>query len=858
MPEPIPQLPKRLHRAAPYAVLAVCLLFSAVAAILLDAAVNSREQARFASRTRDLRESLQRRINTYAAFLVGGAAILEGRQDWDQPRFVQYVSALDLEQNYPGALGIGYTPTVMPSRVPRYETEVRKADPTFRVWPKRDDQGPRQPIQQIIPRDLVNERAIGFDLASESRRRAAMERARDTGRPSATMPVELVQGLRDDPMDGFLMFVPIFDGKSSPKTTDERRRRIRGFIYSPFSSATLLADHEDTLGSMDVEILAPNGRRLVGGEQVRSNSPRFKTVGTLTVGGLTWSLISSSTPAYEASAGTSLAPWALAGGVVISLLLFGLTFREAEARERVLSEAQKRWSAQERFRMLIDQSPQGILTLDPAGRVQRVNPAFVALYGREGENLRGRPLPLEPSFLPESLRQTFERGMKGETVWLPSHEVEAFGKDGEPMRRWVRSLMHPIRSAGGDLTEIAWIHEDVTSERLAQLAAAESEERFRTMGDAAPVMLWMADELGDVVWANLPYLEYTGLSVEESLADGWAETVDPLHRDRVLEIFFEAVERREPFEVEYRLRRHDGGYRWVVDRGVPRFDPSGRYLGFIGAVDDIQDRLEATEFLAKANIELEARVAERTAELRRSIADLESFSYTVAHDLRSPLRAMGGYARILVEDHAEALPEEARTHLERIRENSMRMAHLIDGLLDLARISRMQVTPRWVDVTAISQEIVARLRRRDPERRVTVSIQEGLAAYGDERLVPLVLQNLIENAWKFTGMRLDGRIEVGTERTDRGPAIFVRDNGAGYDPRHSAKLFGAFERLHSNAEFSGNGIGLATVKRIVERHQGQVWSEGAVDAGATFWFTLNGRKSGENGAEQRRSRTSLH
>jgi light-regulated signal transduction histidine kinase (bacteriophytochrome) len=219
--------------------------------------------------------------------------------------------------------------------------------------------------------------------------------------------------------------------------------------------------------------------------------------------------------------------------------------------------------------------------------------------------------------------------------------------------------------------------------------------------------------------------------------------------------------------------------------------------------------------------------------------ELESFSYSVSHDLRAPLRSIDGFSQALVEDVGEELPHEARNHLDRIRHATRRMGRLIDDLMALSKVGRAEMTRERVDLSDVAEQVVAELRRQQPARQIAITIAPGLQATADPPLVRLALQNLIENAWKFTSRRDGSAIEVGQTRDARGTsAFYVRDNGAGFDPDYAHKLFGPFQRLHAVSEFPGTGIGLATVQRIVHRHGGQVWAEGKINAGACFYFTL--------------------
>ena len=249
-------------------------------------------------------------------------------------------------------------------------------------------------------------------------------------------------------------------------------------------------------------------------------------------------------------------------------------------------------------------------------------------------------------------------------------------------------------------------------------------------------------------------------------------------------------------------------------------------------------RRQAESLLRGMNEELENRVNQRTAELRASLGELESFSYSVSHDLRAPLRGINGFSQLLLEDYADRLDGQGREYIGRIRAATLRMGELIDGMLDLAQLTREPLHLAVVNLSHQVGTIMGDLRLTEPERKVEVVIAPDIQAHGDERLLHVALQNLLSNAWKFTSRQDAARIEFGMRWEGNGAMYFVRDNGAGFDMQYADKLFGAFQRLHGANEFSGTGIGLATVQRIIHRHGGRIWAESEVGKGSTFYFTL--------------------
>jgi len=246
------------------------------------------------------------------------------------------------------------------------------------------------------------------------------------------------------------------------------------------------------------------------------------------------------------------------------------------------------------------------------------------------------------------------------------------------------------------------------------------------------------------------------------------------------------------------------------------------------------ERKRVEEAVSRLNEDLDRRAAE----LEAANKELEAFSYSVSHDLRAPLRAIDGFSHALLEDYTDRLDAVGKDYLQRVRTGSQRMAQLIDDMLKLSRVTRAELRREEVDLSALAQEIIAELLRAQPGREVEFTVASGLRAHGDPKLLRIALENLLGNAWKFTGKRSEARIEFGMTHRDGGAAYFARDNGVGFDMAYANKLFGAFQRLHDSSEFPGTGIGLATVQRVIHKHGGKVWAEGEVEKGATFYFSL--------------------
>jgi PAS domain S-box-containing protein len=400
-------------------------------------------------------------------------------------------------------------------------------------------------------------------------------------------------------------------------------------------------------------------------------------------------------------------------------------------------------------------------------------------------------------------------------------------------------LIEIMMSTIGDSYLEAMLQRIQQQERMIQNAIERErvDEIFRGLLESAPDAILVVDSQGTIRLVNTQLETMFGYERDEIVGQA-VETLVPerfhgrhgLHRGQ-----YAQEPRVRPMGIGLELfgRRKDSTEFSVEISLSPLETPDGTLIS--ASIRDVTERKKNVEKIRELNEDLE----QRASQLEAANRELEAFSYSVSHDLRAPLRTIDGFSLALLEDFGEQLPDEGRNYLMRIRTAAQRMAQLIDDLLNLSRLSRAPLNPEPTNLSKIAQQVVQNLQREAPDRLVNLSIEPNIMAECDPRLIKVVFENLLSNAWKFTSKQEAAEIGFGqAEDPQNGQVYFVRDNGAGFDMAYVNKLFGAFQRLHTNSEFPGIGIGLAIVQRIINRHGGRIWADGVVNGGATFYFTL--------------------
>jgi PAS domain S-box-containing protein len=503
----------------------------------------------------------------------------------------------------------------------------------------------------------------------------------------------------------------------------------------------------------------------------------------------------------------------------------GMTVYFREITERKRAEEALRES-DERLRFALDTSHIGAWDLDLVDHSAFRSLEHDRIFGYEDLLSSWTYEMFLEHVLPEDrmmVDREFQHAIVTQSDW--KFECRIRRTDGEV--RWIFAAGRHRSNASGNIKRFAGIVQDITERKQTEEKLRRSERLYRAIGESINYGIWVCEPDGRNVYASESFLNLVGITQEQCSNFGWGDVLHPDDAERTIAAWKECVRTGGVWDIEHRFRGVDGQWHPILARGVAVRNEQGEIICWAGINLDIGS-------LKK----VEKSLQERTQELEDANRELESFSYTISHDLRAPLRAIDGYSRMILRKHVDTFDEDSSMKFNVIRENTRMMGQLIEDLLAFSRLGRTALSTTTLDIGGLMTEVWEDLKALNSDRRLTLKMGEIPPCRGDRTLIKQVLVNILSNAVKFTKGREEALIEAGGESKEGKNVYYIRDNGVGFDMHYHDKLFGVFQRLHSAADYEGTGVGLAIVQRIILRHGGRVWAESEVDKGATFYFTI--------------------
>lgn len=506
------------------------------------------------------------------------------------------------------------------------------------------------------------------------------------------------------------------------------------------------------------------------------------------------------------------------GFYVIAGLLIAIFGSNARAA-RVVAESKSYEAelAQSKLIRTLESITDCFYTLDREWRFTYINGQAETYFGRVKDSMLGRVIwSVFPVLTATAVERSFRRAMAEQ---VPAH----FEVLSPVTQKWVEVAAYP--STDG----LSVYFKDISQRKEAEQTLKQNEARFRQMADACPAMIWVCTPSRHRTWSNRAWLNFVGRSLKEEAGEGWIANVHEDDRERTCQTLGAAIQAKQEFKMEYRLRRFDGEYRWVLDQGIPWSQLDGKFLGYIGSCIDMTETKLQSEYL-------ERKVAERTARLRESVVELESLSYTIVHDMRAPLRCMQNFSHLITEECGEQLNATGKEYLRRVINGAQRMDRLIMDVLSYSRLARGEVSLVEVDFDGVLRGIIESYPAFQAPN-ASIYIDGALPpVLGNEALLTQCIANLLGNAVKFVAPDVHPRVKIQVEEHGGMARFWFEDNGVGIPKKAHEKIFGVFERLNQNYE--GTGIGLAIVRKAAERMGGKVGVESEPGQGSRFWLEL--------------------
>lgn len=835
----------------PPLLLAASLVLTVATTAFVVVSEQERDEARFENAVRAAEDRIYARMDAYVAMLRSSQALFAASESGvSRTEWRAFVRRSQVEKRYPGVLGIGFSKRVAAEDLVDFVARVRAMDSDeldeFVVHPP-DPRDEYHVILYLEPMNVRNRAAIGYDMFTEPTRREAMVRARDIGSATMSGRVTLVQEIDDDKQPGFLIYAPVYRGGPVPPTLEERRQALEGFVYSPFRADDLFAGifgNEKPRVAFQVydgAEVRPEALLHDSHGSDRPDEPAFSATSEMNFANRRWTLTFASLHDFEEGSGARWAPLFFLVGASLSVALYAGARAQLRAAREASASARRAERERDIARTLSTLGLAFASELEADKLLQRVTSEVSRLIGATyGAYVHATASDDEAASFGESLALRSRLA-----VPIRSREGEVLG-----------TLVFGHPDPDGFLPE----HEELVAGVAAQAAVAldnarllarekaarrDVEEREAFLGlliQQSGDGIIVADDQGKLLVFNPAAEQQHGTSTGALDTPGWlAERllrVDGTHMTVEETPLFKAVHGAVVHDARWLVQRPDGTTRALVGTATPLRNRDGTLAGGLLITRDETERLAVEQEIQRLNAVLEQRVEERTVQLQEANQELESFSYSVSHDLRAPLRHISGFAQLLEKRSADLLDETSARYLKTITEAARRGGQLVDDLLAFSRMGRAEMQHTQVALGDLVARVWQSLAPESNGRTIRFDVDALPTVQGDPSMLEIVFTNLLSNAIKYTQPREVAHIRVQGEEHDDEVIIHVRDNGVGFDMAYVEKLFGVFQRLHSTTEFEGTGIGLANVRRIILRHHGRVWAEGVAGEGAVFSIAL--------------------
>lgn len=850
-----PQLIKKMTRnrfILPSLVLAASLLITYLNWDFADTARKNELQSYFEYRAEHVKEHIEHQVIGYKLILKSTLGLFNARGEVNREEFSSFFNSLNLDLNYPGIQGVGFSLIIPSAQIKKHVTSIRKEGfPGYKLWPE----GIRETYTSIIylePFKDLNLRAFGYDMFSEPVRRKAMETARDSNKAVITGKVNLVQETESDVQAGFLIYLPVYK-KGTPQTTlNDRRKNIIGWVYSPFRMGNFMDGILDEQGE-DLEIEIYDGKIISDETKMYSTKTHNgKLNHQLTIEKVLdfndheWRILINYTPQLESRLGFNPANVILIVGFSLSILLTMITYLLINNRIITIRTAEERKAAEvllnklrEDQKILLDNIPAWVFYKDTENRFIRVNKTFADVMGIPAEQLEGK-----------NLLEIFPKE-QAEAFWKDDLEVIESGTSKNKIIElmhspkgnvWVQTDKIPYRDEQGNITGLIGFALDITERKKVEESLLETHQIIEGIVNSIPVRVFWKDTNLVFLGCNKLFAQDAGFTDPKEIIGkndfqmNWGKQAEQYQQDDR-----EVIESGRPkLNIEESQTTPDGNLITLLTSKIPLLNSAGKTIGVLGTYVDISERKYAEVELKKSY-----------EQVTKINAEKDKFFSIIAHDLRSPFNGFIGLTGLMADKSENFSPVEFIEHSKSLNKAAKNLYKLLENLLKWAQIQNglIDYTPENLNLSKSVSESIDTIYERALQKRITIirEIDNKQKVFADEKMIGTVLRNLLSNAVKFT--RVDGKVSIKSELLNNGTIkISVEDNGIGMHEEDVKRLFKIEEKvstLGTDGETS-TGLGLLLCKEFIELHGGKIWVKSKENEGSKFSFTLKGENSYEN------------